>query len=129
MGVVAELLAAVPAAERYRAALESLERENATLKAENARLRDEALALFTETWETLDGDAVRALQHLSGHARASAGEIAAACGLNFAMVESYLGFLARHEFVRVVADGAPPAYGLAQKGRRYLQGRGLLAVS
>lgn len=49
MGFVAKLLKDVPVAAKYRAALVAVERDNARLAAENARLREE-LAEHVQQW-------------------------------------------------------------------------------
>lgn len=123
MSVVAELMKNVPAAEPYRAALEALERAHAELLAENERLKDQAIEHFTETWETLDGDAVRTLAFLARCERAVPAEVASVNRVHIQIAESYLGFLARQAFVEVLADAA--GYRISVKGRRYLAARGL----
>jgi hypothetical protein len=123
---ITRLLNEVPGAGQYRAQLESLAREHSELKAENARLHDE-LAWFIPKWDTLDGDAVRTLEYLSrvecGHPQ----EIAKANQVNIQIVESYLVFLARWEYVHA-ADGGELHFNISDKGRRYLHERGLLAA-
>ncbi len=123
MGLTAELLKAVPAAEKFRAALDAMEKENEFLKGENAELREE-LAQFIENWETLDGDAVRSLHYLAQYGQGHAGEISQACQMNIHLVESYLKHLGAGGYVHLPSNGEPH-YALAPKGKRYLRERGL----
>ncbi|MGE0559285.1 MAG: hypothetical protein AB7E73_12135 [Burkholderiales bacterium] len=120
---ITQLLKDAPAAAPYRAQLETLAREHAELKAENARLKDE-LAWFIPQWDTLDGDAVRTLEHLSRVERAQPPEIAAVNKVNIQIVESYLVYLAKGEFVHPPLNGEPH-FRISAKGRRYLNDRGL----
>ena len=115
------LLKEVPAAAQYRAQLETLLLEHAALRAENARLREE-VETYVRKWDTLDGDAVRTLEYLARVGRGHAQEIASANRVNIQIVESYLGFLLRLEYV--AGDGAH--FNIADKGRSYLRERGLL---
>ena len=124
MDWITQLLKDAPAAAPYRAQLEELAREHTELRTENARLRDE-LAWFIPQWETLDGDAVRTLEYLSGVEHARPPEIAEANRVNIQIVESYLLFLARGQYVQAQAGGGPHFH-ISAKGRRYLSERGLL---
>jgi len=123
LGLIADLLKEIPAAAKYQAALESMERENERVKAENAGLKEE-LAQFMQRRVTLDWDAVRALVYLAQHERAHAAEIAQACEMNLHLVESYLNHLVAGDFVHPPAGG-DPHHRLAHRGRRYLHERGL----
>jgi len=120
-----ELLGTVPAAAKYRAELETLVRENARLRSENAELKNE-LTQYIEQWETLDGDAVRTLQYLAQGAYASADAIARTHNMNFQIAEMYLHFLVKHAYVAAPGATAQSGYDLTPKGRRYLRDRGLL---
>jgi hypothetical protein len=124
VGLIADLLKDVPAAVKYRTELESMECENARLRAENARLA-EALSEYIDRWETLDAEAVRTLEYLSRHECGHAHEIASAYQLNIQVVDAYLKHLAARDYVVPPVNGEV-RYGLAHKGRRYLRGRGLL---
>lgn len=125
MGVVSELLNGVPAAAKYRDALEALEAQVAQLAAENAELKD-ALARYIDRWETLDGDALETLLYLSRHESGNAADIAAANRVNIQIVEAYLRQLVSGDYVKPVANGAVPHFGITRKGRWYLSERGLL---
>lgn len=120
------LLKEVPAAAQYRAQLETLVREHAELKAENERLHDE-LAWFIPKWDTLDGDAVRTLEYLSRVERGYPQEIAGANQVNIQIVETYLLFLVKLNFVHA-AEGSDAHFRISGKGRRYLLDRGLLTA-
>jgi len=119
-----KMLKEVPAAAQYQQQLESLAREHAELKSENARLNDE-LAWFIPKWDTLDGDAVRTLEYLSRVERGIPQEIAGANQVNIQIVESYLQYLIKGQFVRT-ADNGGQHFCISEKGRRYLSDRGLL---
>ncbi len=123
VSLIAKLLQEVPAAAKYRAELEAMEQENARLKAENDELGDE-LARALQDWQTLDNDAVRTLEHLSRFERSHPQEIASANQVNIQIVESYLAFLAREQYVVPPLNGEP-RFGITHKGRRYLRVRGL----
>lgn len=125
MGVTAELLKEIPAAEKYRGRLEALEAEVERLAAENAQLKTE-LARYIDRWETLDGDALETLLYLSRNERGNAVEIAKANKVNIQIVETYLKQLVTCEYVHAHANGEAPHFGLAHKGRWYLEERGLL---
>ena len=123
MGLTADLLKEIPAAAKFKAELDAMEKANESLKAENAELKEE-LAQFIQSWVTLDWDAVRTLVHLSQYERAHAREIAEACQMNVHLVESHLNYLVAGEFVHAPLAGEP-RHSLALKGRRYLRERGL----
>ena len=125
MGWMEELLGTVPAAAKYRAELETLARENARLRSENAELKNE-LAQYIEQFETLDGDAVRTLQYLAQGAYASADAIARTHNMNSQIAEMYLQFLVTHAYVAAPGATAQSGYDLTPKGRRYLRDRGFL---
>ncbi|MBI2290133.1 MAG: hypothetical protein HYU73_07330 [Betaproteobacteria bacterium] len=127
MGAIADLIRKIPAAAKYRAALEAMERENVQLRAENEDLKQE-LAQYLQQWETLDGDAVTTLVYLSQYERGHSHEIAATNKVNPQTVEAYLKFLAQHAYVHPPENGEA-GYGIAYKGRRYLRDRGLLKPS
>ena len=114
MGLIADLIKDVPGAAKYRAELEAMERENAALKAENARLSEE-LSAFVDRWETLDAEAVRTLEFLSRNDGGHAHEIASAYQLNIQVVDAYLKHLAERDYVVPPLNGGP-RYGLAHKG-------------
>ena len=119
-----KMLKEVPAAAQYQQQLESLAREHAALKTENARLHDE-LAWFIPKWDTLDGDAVRTLEYLSRVERGIPQEIAQSNQVNIQIVESYLQYLIKGKFVQATDNSAQYFY-ISEKGRRYLRDRGLL---
>ncbi len=119
-----KMLKEVPAAAQYQQQLESLAREHAALKTENARLHDE-LAWFIPKWDTLDGDAVRTLEYLSRVERGIPQEIAQSNQVNIQIVESYLQYLIKGQFVHAT-DNSAQYFHISEKGRRYLRDRGLL---
>jgi hypothetical protein len=120
---MAELLKEIPAAAKYRAELDAMEKESERLKAENAGLKEE-LAQFIQSWVTLDWDSVRTLVYLAENERAHASEIAQAYQMNVHLVQSHLNYLVAGDFVHAPLGGEP-RHSLAHKGRRYLRERGL----
>jgi predicted transcriptional regulator len=125
MGFIADLVREIPALAKYQTELEAMERDNARLKTENAELKME-LGQYIEKWETLDGDAVKTLQHLAQEEFESAGAIAQTHNMNFQITEMYLQFLVKHAYVHAPAASGKSGYGLSHKGRRYLHERGFL---
>jgi hypothetical protein len=125
MASIADLIHDIPALAAHRGKLESLERENDRLKAENAELKKE-LGEYINKWETLDGDAVATLRHVAAAEFDSAESIARTHHMNGQIAELYLRFLVTHAYVAAPQAGAA-AYGLTHKGRRYLRERGFLA--
>jgi len=113
-----------PTKSRPDASVDKLKQKIAALQAENAELKLE-LEQYIERWETLDGDAVKALMYLSKHKTGVAKEIAKADGINIQIADHYLKFLATHRYVRApIAAGKP--YTIVHKGIRYLEERNLL---
>lgn len=123
--MIADLLNEIPAAAKYQSGLDAIEKENQRLIAENAELKEE-LAHYSQSWNTLDGDAVKTLVYLSQHEHGHAPEIAHAYQMNLQIVEMYLGVLARDDYIHAPLNGAEIRYGIAHKGKRYLRERGLL---
>ncbi len=113
-----------PAKPRPDAGVDKLKQKIAALEAENAELKLE-LEQYIEKWETLDGDAVKALIYLSKHKTGVAKEVAKANGVNIQIADHYLKFLATNHYVRVPATAGKP-YTIVHKGMRYLEERGLL---
>ena len=109
---------------RMDAQIAKLKQKIAALQAENADLRTE-LEQYIERWETLDGEAVKALVYLSRHQAALPKEVAKGSGVHLNIADSYLKFLARHHYVRAPAAAGKP-YAILHKGIRYLEERSLL---
>ena len=125
MGLIAEIVREFPALAKHQAALETMERDNVRLAAENAELKVE-LAQYIEKWETLDGDAVTTLRYLAQAEYDNAGAIAQAHDMNIQIAELYLQFLVTQAYVAAPAAGEKSVYCLTHKGRRYLFERGFL---
>ena len=106
------------------AAVGKLKLKIAALEAENAELKTE-LEQYIEKWETLDGDAVKALMYLSRHKTAIPKEVAKGNGVHLNIADSYLKYLSNHHDVRAPAAAGKP-YTILHKGLRYLEERGLL---
>ena len=106
------------------ASIDKLKAKIAMLESENAELKIE-LEQYIEKWETLDGDAVKALMYLARHKTGIAREIAKANSVNIQIADHYLKYLAQHHYVRAPAATGKP-YTILHKGARYLEERGLL---
>jgi hypothetical protein len=113
-----------PAQPRQHANVDKLTQKIAALEEENAELKSE-LEQYIEKWETLDGDAVKALRYLSRHKTALPKEVAKGNGVNLQIADSYLRFLSHHSYVRAPGASGKP-YTILHKGIRYLEERGLL---
>ncbi|MEI7681269.1 MAG: hypothetical protein WCK07_17845, partial [Betaproteobacteria bacterium] len=84
------------------ASVEKLKQKIAALQAENAELKIE-LEQYIEKWETLDGDAVKALIYLSRNKGGAAKDIAKANGANIQIADHYLKFLNDNHYVRAAS--------------------------
>ena len=113
-----------PTRSPQTASIEKLKQKIAALEAENTELKTE-LEQYIEKWETLDGDAVKALIYLSRHKSALPKEVAKGNGVNLQIADSYLKFLSSHSYVRAPGTSGKP-YAILHKGIRYLEERGLL---
>jgi hypothetical protein len=134
MGWIADLLKEVPSAARYKAELEELAAEHASLKQENATLKN-ALEKANAELATLrlggDGnlgpEKEKILRLLSERDRLPPQVIASACGMGVELTNFHLEELFESEHVtNVLVMGEGAYYSLDQKGRRYLVTRGLL---
>ena len=125
LALIADLLKEIPAAAKYKVELETMERENELLKAENAELQEE-LGQYIQKWVTLDEGALKTLMYLSQFERGHARDIAQAYELNIQIVEMYLNVLAEGHYVHAPVNGSESHYGIARKGQYYLRERGLL---
>jgi hypothetical protein len=113
-----------PSQPRQNASVERLRQKITALEMENADLRTE-LEQYIEKWETLDGDAVKALIYLSRHKTALPKEVAKGNGVHLNIADSYLKYLSRHQYVRAPSASGKP-YTIQHKGIRYLEERDLL---
>ncbi len=113
-----------PTRSGSNAVVEKLKQKIALLESENDGLKTE-LEHYIHKWETLDGDAVKALIHVSRHKTTLPREVAKANGVNPQIADSYLKFLMQNHYVRAPAAAGKP-YTILHKGVRYLQERGLL---
>ena len=134
MGWIADLLKEVPTAAKYKADLETMERENAQLKAANAALRSEVERLratghsSSSVLNNLSQAAESVLVYVAEHEESSASQIAYATGLGKNEVEMHLEDLLDTKQVNArYTMGREPEYYLEQAGRRYLHARGKLA--
>jgi hypothetical protein len=134
MGWIADLLQEIPSAARYKAELESMEKENAKLKeqvalltAANQRLEAQA-AQNSAAGPQLDKECELALLYVSKHARASAKNVAHAVAIPQARTDMHLVDLQEKLYVtkNYAWDDGDYFYSLMQDGRRYLNKKGLL---
>ena len=113
-----------PPQSRQAGPIEKLKQKIVALEAENADLKNE-LEQYIEKWETLDGDAVKALMYLSRHKTAVPKEVAKGNGVHLTIADSYLKYLSNHQYVRAPGAAGKP-YTILHKGMRYLEERDLL---
>jgi predicted ArsR family transcriptional regulator len=96
------------------------------LKAENASLKSELKAL-KGPGGGLPQDAEKILEFIARNENATAPQIARALGINKGVTDMHLDDLATANHVDAsFVMGQEPEYYLAQSGRRYLHGKGLL---
>ena len=133
MGWVADLLKEVPTAAKYKADLETMERENASLKASNAALRAELDRLrasgqtSSPVLSNLSSAAETVLSFIAKHEDSSPSQIAHSTDISKNVVEMHLDDLLQLKHVNAhYMMGREPEYYLEQVGRRYLHTRGLL---
>ena len=133
MGWVADLLKEVPTAAKFKADLETMERENASLKASNAALRAELDRLrasghtSSPVLTNLSGPAEAVLSFIAKHEDSSPSQIAQSLGTTKNAVEMHLDDLLELKHINAhYTMGREPEYYLEQVGRRYLHARGLL---
>ena len=129
MGWIADLLKEIPSAARYKAELEAMEKENASLKTENSRLKSELDALKAKATgqPKLPDDVEKVLLFISQNEQTPAAHIAARLSLRQQVVDMHLEDLIGADYI----DGSYAAmqettYYLKQAGRRYLHSRGML---
>lgn len=133
MGWIADLLKEVPTAAKFKADLEAMERENASLKAANAALRKELERLRAATpsaspvLTNLSSVAETVLSCIAKHNEISASQIAYNTGIGKNVVEMHLDDLMESKHINArYTMGREPEYYLEQIGRRYLHSKGLL---
>ena len=133
MGWIADLLKEIPSAARYKAELEEMEKENASLKAANSALKSERDALRKEVEKHKPGggelseEAEKVLVFVAGHEYATASQIAQSLSMTKGRVDLHLDDLTTSQHIEAsYAVGQEPEYYLQQTGRRYLNAKGLL---
>jgi predicted HTH transcriptional regulator len=133
MGWIADLLKEIPSAARYKAELEEMERQNASLKAENAKLKSGLEASRNELTDlktpagALPQDAENILAFIAQNERATAAHIAHALKISKGATDMHLEDLMNANHIDAsFAVGQETEYYLAQTGRRYLNAKGLL---
>ena len=133
MGWIADLLKEIPSAARYKAELEEMEKENATLKAEKKKLAAEIEASRKQLSELkgqaggLPQDAENILAFIAENERVTAGHVAHALKLSQGVTDMHIEDLMNSNHIDgSFAFGEDPEYYLAQAGRRYLHAKGRL---
>lgn len=134
MGWLADLLKEIPSAARYKAELDQLASEHATLKQENATLKtalEKANADLAASRPAAVGDLgankEKILLLLAEQDRLPPQAISAACGMGVELTNFHLEELFDSDHVtNVLVIGEGAYYSLDQNGRRYLVAKGLL---
>ena len=133
MGWIADLLAEIPSAARYKSQLEEMQAENVSLKeridalqGDLARARAE-LQKHTERAAQLGDDSERILRLVASRQEITAAQAAQALSVSLAKAEMLLHDLEEsghlHASYSTIDD---TEYSLQQKGRKYLAAKGLL---
>ena len=133
MGWIADLLKEIPSAARYKAELELMEKENASLKADNSRLKADLessrkeLVARTAPAAALPDTKEKILVLVAHHENATASRISGALSVSKGIVDLHLEDLRRAKFIETrYTMGEEPEHYVEQDGRRYLHGKGLL---
>lgn len=136
MGWIADLLAEIPTAARYKVELEKLASEHGALKTENAVLQSKLEAAhekIRELEKEIQGDSgnlpevrEKLLQALA-HGDLPEDELAKKLGIGREAVRFHAEEMAESKLIYGEhLSGMPMFWGLEQKGRKYLMARGLL---
>ena len=119
----------IPAASHYRQELEALQKENASLKHENAQLKAD-LQVFkerTSSADRLNGEIEQILLYILRQEYANPAAIAQALSFSTNVVDMYIHDLVKGGYLdSSYAGGGGAEYYLNQKAKRYLHSVGLL---
>lgn len=141
MGWIADLLKEIPSAARYKAELEEMEKENASLKVEKAVLqsqvadlrqeiqrRDEVIKKETSHGQHLEEVREKLLVALSAGGKLQADQLAQAVGIGEQLATFHLNEMKEARLVSAAMfyGGRPTVWSIAQEGRSYLVAHGLL---
>jgi hypothetical protein len=133
MGWIADLLKEIPTAAKYKADLESMERENASLRSSVTALRTELDRLrasgqsSSPIMNNLDRVAESVLAFIAKNQDSFPSQISRALGIVQNIVDMHLDDLQGSKYIDAsCAVNQEPRFYLEQVGRRYLHTRGLL---
>ena len=134
MGWIADLLKEIPSAARYKSELEAMEKENATLKSEVAKLRqeiqrrDEIVEKEKSHNDRLEEVKEKILVALTKHDELDANQISRLLNIGSQLATFHLKELKNSDMVNDYhALGSPVSWGIVQGGRTYLVRHDLLA--
>lgn len=134
MGMIADLLKEIPSAARYKSELEAMEKENASLKSEVAKLRqeiqrrDDILEKEKSQSDRLEEIKEKILVLLTQNEELEAKQISRMLSIGSQLATFHLEELKGAEMVNdYYAVGSPVYWGIIQGGRAYLVRHGLLA--
>jgi hypothetical protein len=131
MGWIADLLKEIPSAARYKVELDGMEKENASLKAENVslKLKIDALTALKAFSSGFDPDAEKILVYIArrDYDSPSGIDIKSALSLTGGVTNMHLEDLMTEGYIGSIENiYTERRYCLMQPGRRYLHDKGLL---
>lgn len=132
MGWIADLLKEIPSAARYKAELETMEKENASLKSQVTDLRQEMQRRDDDVQKEKSGRHLeeareKILLLLAKSDGSTVIEISKSMNIDEQLAKFHLNELLATEFVHHPAPySTPERWGIEQEGRRYLVKHGLL---
>jgi len=133
MGWIADLLKEIPSAARYKAELETMKEENASLKLQVSDLRQEIQRRDDEVQkekshgQRLEEVREKILLLLAKSGGSTVTEISKSINIEVQLAKFHLNELLATEFVHHPAPyAASERWGIEQEGRRYLVSHGLL---
>lgn len=134
MGWIADLLKEIPSAARYKSELEAMEKENASLKSEVSKLRqeiqrrDDIVEKEKSHSDRLEEVREKILVALTQHEELEAEQISRLLNIGSQLATFHLEELKNSDMVNdYYAVGSPVYWGIIQGGRAYLVRHGLLA--
>lgn len=134
MGWIADLLKEIPSAARYKSELEAMEKENASLKSEVAKLReeiqrrDDIVEKEKSHSDRLEEVKEKILAALTQHEELEAEQMSRLLNIGSQLATFHLEELKNSDMVNdYYAVGSPVYWGIIQGGRAYLVRHGLLA--
>ena len=132
MGWIADLLKEIPSAARYKAELETMEKENASLKSQVKDLQQEIQRRDDEVQKTQSGQRLEEVREkilllLAKSGDATVTEISQSMKIEVQLTNFHLHELLTNEFVHRPGPYAmSERWSIGQEGRRYLVVHGFL---